>query len=76
MICVRLSTCNVFTRYVKIRSWRRWAIGLRNGWAVWDTQTNSPAVVNGCWQVDLEMENADDLTDLLNRANPDPSKPQ
>lgn len=40
---------------------------LDNGWAVWDTQTNAPAVVNGCWQVDLEMEAADDLTDLLNR---------
>lgn len=39
---------------------------LDNGWAVWDTETNTPAVVDGCWQTDLSMEDADDLTDLLN----------
>lgn len=40
---------------------------LDNGWAVWDTTTNAPAAVEGCWQVALTMEDADDLTDLLNR---------
>lgn len=35
-------------------------------WAVWDTVKNTPAVVNDVWQVDLEMEVADDLVDLLN----------
>jgi hypothetical protein len=38
-----------------------------NGWAVWDTTTNAPAVTNGCWQTGLHIEDADDLTDLLNR---------
>jgi hypothetical protein len=42
---------------------------LENGWAVWDTEVNAPAVVEGCWQTDLSMEDADDLTDLLNRLN-------
>jgi hypothetical protein len=40
---------------------------VNSGWTVWDTQTNAPAVVEGRWQVDLNMEDADDLTDLLNR---------
>jgi hypothetical protein len=40
---------------------------LENGWAVWDTQANAPAIVEGRWQTDLSMEDADDLTDLLNR---------
>ena len=40
---------------------------LDSGWAVWDTANNTPAVLKGCWQTDLPMEDADDLTDLLNR---------
>jgi hypothetical protein len=39
---------------------------LPNGWAVWDTTTNTPAAVKGQWQTDLTMEDADDMTDLLN----------
>jgi hypothetical protein len=38
-----------------------------SGWCVWDTVTNAPAVVEGRWQTDMAMEDADDLTDLLNR---------
>ncbi len=34
-------------------------------WRVWDTQTGAPVVVNGVWQVDLTMGEADDLADLL-----------
>ena len=40
---------------------------LAKGWAVWDTKTNSPAIVEGRWQTDMEMDSADDMTDLLNR---------
>jgi hypothetical protein len=40
---------------------------LTNGWAVWDTKTNVPAIVEGRWQTDMEMDGADDMTDLLNR---------
>lgn len=37
-----------------------------SGWSVWDTVTETPAVVKGVWQVDLELEIADELTDALN----------
>jgi hypothetical protein len=37
-----------------------------SGWTVWDTETGTPATVKGAWQVDLEMEIADELTDALN----------
>ncbi|MDB5566676.1 MAG: hypothetical protein JWP84_3242 [Tardiphaga sp.] len=40
---------------------------LENRWAVWDTEANTPAVVEGCWQTDVSMDDADDLTHLLNR---------
>ena len=40
---------------------------LGNGWAVWDTTTNAPAIVEGRWQTDMLLDDADDLTDLLNR---------
>jgi hypothetical protein len=33
---------------------------------VWDTAKGTPAVVKGVWQVDLELEQADELTDALN----------
>lgn len=40
---------------------------LANGWAVWDLTTNAPAVVEGRWKTDMDMEAADDMVDLLNR---------
>jgi hypothetical protein len=36
-----------------------------NRWMVFDTMTGSPATVNGVWQVDLCLEDADDLADAL-----------
>jgi hypothetical protein len=42
---------------------------LRNttsGWTVWDTVIGTPAAVKGVWQVDLELELADELADALN----------
>ena len=35
-------------------------------WTVWDTAKGTPASVKGVWQVNLELEFADDLTDALN----------
>lgn len=40
---------------------------LDSGWAVWDTALNTPAAREGRWLTDMPMEEADDLTDLLNR---------
>ena len=37
-----------------------------SGWTVWDTAMATPAVVKGVWQVDLELELADELADALN----------
>lgn len=37
-----------------------------SGWTVWDTATGTPASVDGCWQVGLDIQIADDLTDSLN----------
>jgi hypothetical protein len=37
-----------------------------SGWTVWDTATGTPATVKGVWQVDLELEAADELTDAMN----------
>jgi hypothetical protein len=37
-----------------------------SGWTAWDPATGTPAVVKGVWQVDLELEAADELTDALN----------
>src|SRR3954453_21170469 len=34
-----------------------------SGYTVWDTKTGTPATVDGVWQVGLEIQNADDLTD-------------
>jgi hypothetical protein len=60
-------------RTVAIRTDRREDTKMRyemrkvaSGWSVWDTTTNAPAVVRGCWQTALSLEAADDLTDLLN----------
>lgn len=38
-----------------------------SGWCVWDTTLNAPATVEDRWQTSLSMDDADDLTDLLNR---------
>jgi len=37
-----------------------------SGWTVWDTAKGTPATVEGVWQVDLNLEIADELTDALN----------
>jgi hypothetical protein len=36
-------------------------------WAVIDSVTHRPALVNDVPQINLELDAADDLTDLLNR---------
>jgi hypothetical protein len=36
------------------------------GWMVYDTLTDSPAVINHVPQTSLALEDADDLADLLN----------
>jgi hypothetical protein len=36
------------------------------GWTVYDIWTGWPAVIAGVLQIELEMEDADDLVDLLN----------
>jgi hypothetical protein len=38
-----------------------------NGWTVYNTTTHLPAEVNGCIQIGLSTDDADDLADLLNR---------
>lgn len=39
---------------------------LENGWAVWDTQTNAPAIVGGRWRTSMSMADADGAIKLLN----------
>ena len=39
----------------------------RDLWAVIDSVTHRPALVNDVEQIDLDPDDADDLTDLLNR---------
>jgi hypothetical protein len=39
----------------------------RDLWAVIDSVTHRPALVNDVPQIDLDLDDADDLTDLLNR---------
>jgi hypothetical protein len=39
----------------------------RDLWAVMDSVTHRPALVNDGKQIDLDLDDADDLTDLLNR---------
>jgi hypothetical protein len=38
----------------------------RDLWAVIDSVTRKPALVNDVPQIDLDLDDADDLTDLLN----------
>jgi hypothetical protein len=40
---------------------------LESGWAVWDSLMNAPAIVEVRLQTSMSMDDADDLTDLLNR---------
>ena len=42
-------------------------------WAAIDTVTHRPALVNDVPQIDLELDDADDLTDLLNRLDQESS---
>jgi|GEM_PF-2108763 hypothetical protein len=37
------------------------------GWAVWDTTTDAPALVDGSFQDGMLMNDAKNLTDLLNQ---------
>ena len=37
------------------------------GWAVWDTTTDAPALVDGSFQEGILMNDAKNLTDLLNQ---------
>jgi hypothetical protein len=39
---------------------------LANGWAVWDLSMNTPAAIDGMWQVSLSQSNAIDLANELN----------
>jgi hypothetical protein len=45
----------------------------RDLWAVIDTVTHRPALVNDVPQTDLALDDADDLTDLLNRLDQESS---
>ena len=42
-------------------------------WAVLDSVTRRPALVNDVPQTDLDLDDADDLTDLLNRLDQESS---
>lgn len=37
-----------------------------DGWIVWDTMTDTPAVIGGRRQEGLSLSDADDVADLLN----------
>ena len=45
----------------------------RDLWAVIDTVTHRPALVNDVPQTDLDLDDADDLADLLNRLDQESS---
>jgi hypothetical protein len=45
----------------------------RGLWAVIDSVTHRPALVNDVPQIDLELDDADGLTDLLNRLDQESS---
>jgi len=42
-------------------------------WAVLDSVTRRPALVNNVPQVDLDLDDADDLADLVNRLDQESS---
>src|ERR1700688_957611 len=58
---IRFSRLNSAMRYVMEK------LPGRDLWAVIDSVTHRPALVNDVPQIDLELDDADDLTDLLNR---------
>jgi len=45
----------------------------RDLWAVIDSVMHRPALVNDLPQIDLDLDDADDLTDLLNRLDQESS---
>jgi hypothetical protein len=45
----------------------------RDLWAVIDSVTHRPALVNDLPKIDLDLDDADDLTDLLNRLDQESS---
>ncbi|WP_029585316.1 hypothetical protein [Bradyrhizobium sp. URHD0069] len=45
----------------------------RDLWAVIDSVTRKPALVNDVPQIDLDLDDADDLTELLNRLDQEAS---
>ena|SRR5436190_23808864 len=58
------------TRFSRLNSEMRYVMEKvpgRDMWAVIDSVTLRPALVNDVPQIDLELDDADDLTDLLNR---------
>ena len=58
------------TRFSRLNSEMRYVMEKLPGrdlWAVIDSVTRMPALVNDVQQIDLELDDADDLTDLLNR---------
>ena len=58
------------TRFSRLNSEMRYVMEKvpgRDMWAVIDSVTRRPALVNDIPQIDLELDDADDLTDLLNR---------
>jgi hypothetical protein len=57
----RFSRLNSEVRYVMEK------VPGRDMWAVLDTVTHRPALVNDVPQIGLGLDDADDLTDLLNR---------
>ena len=58
------------TRFSRLNSEMRYVMEKvpgRDMWAVIDSVTHRPALVNDVPQIGLELDDADDLTDLLNR---------
>jgi hypothetical protein len=58
------------TRFSRLNSAMRYVMEKvpgRDMWAVIDSVTHRPALVNDVPQIDLDLDDADDLTDLLNR---------
>jgi hypothetical protein len=45
----------------------RYTMPGRDLWAVVDSVTRMPALVNDLPRIDLDLDDADDLTDLLNK---------
>ena len=66
----RIKRALAITRFSRLNSEMRYVMEKvpgRDMWAVIDSVTLRPALVNDVPQIDLELDDADDLTDLLNR---------